>query len=172
MQGILHIISIALSFMMRILMCCLIPYLYDWIIQLPRYKGKYRWKTQTICKLVIETITGVSFHSVRPNWLKNPQTGKNMELDCFNPTMAIALEYNGKQHYVYTPCFHTGTEPNNTHTSGMRKFELQVYRDELKKSLCDKEGISLIIVPYTIPTYEISSYILQKLILVKKGRYI
>lgn len=49
---------------------------------------------------------GVKFNPARPDWLKNPHTGRNMELDCYNEKLGIAVEYNGRQHYEYSPHFH------------------------------------------------------------------
>lgn len=140
--GIVHIIKIVAYYY--------IPYL----------NIKAKWKMQHLSKLLIEYITGVSFVSVRPEWLKNPMTGRNLELDCYNDELSIALEYNGKQHYKYTPRFHKSTE----------EFELQVYRDILKKKLCNKNGVDLIIVPYTVQKEEICSYILRKLYRIKEAR--
>ena len=140
--GIMHIIHIVAYYY--------IPYLHI----------KAKWKMQHLSKLLIEYITDVSFISVRPDWLKNPMTGKNLELDCYNDELSIALEYNGKQHYKYTPRFH----------KSMEEFELQVYRDILKKKLCNKNGVDLIIVPYTVQKEEICSYILRKLYRIKEAR--
>jgi hypothetical protein len=32
---------------------------------------------------------------VRPDFLKNPATGRNLEIDCFNNQLKIGLEYQG-----------------------------------------------------------------------------
>ena len=78
--------------------------------------------------------------NIRPNFLKNPESGKNLELDIFDSRTKIALEYNGIQHYKFPNSFHK-TE---------QVFYDQVYRDTLKAELTEKEGIILIVVPYTI----------------------
>jgi hypothetical protein len=46
--------------------------------------------------LTLEILTGYRFKSVRPGWLENPLTGRNLELDCYNEYLKLALEYNGK----------------------------------------------------------------------------
>jgi hypothetical protein len=127
---------------------------------------------QTLCSLIIEALTGKRFVSIRPDWLKNPLTGRNMEIDHYNEELHLGIEYNGKQHYVYTPHFHKDgySSYDKGIVPGTRHFELQVFRDELKKSLCDRHGITLIIVPYTIDRYHLVSYILSKLILVQEHR--
>lgn len=61
------------------------------------------------------------------------------------------VEYNGRQHYEYTPQFH----------SNRQDFDDQVQRDRLKLKLCRKHGIKLIIVPYTVT--DIQGYLKKKL---------
>jgi hypothetical protein len=81
--------------------------------------------------------------NIRPSFLRNPETGKNLELDCYNEEYAIAVEYNGIQHYKYPSAFHK-TE---------KEFTDQIYRDRLKKKLCDEAGVYLISVPYWVDIY-------------------
>ena len=91
-----------------------------------------------MCKRVIERISKRSFTKVRPNILVNPKTNRNLELDLYNDTLKIAVEYNGIQHYEYTKRFHK--------TYG--DFRRQQERDILKKQLCKDHGVFLIIVTY------------------------
>ena len=37
-------------------------------------------------------------YNYRPDWLKNPLTGKNLELDIYYPELKLAVEFNGMQH--------------------------------------------------------------------------
>ena len=78
--------------------------------------------------------------NIRPNFLKNPKTGRNLELDMFDPITKIAIEYNGEQHYHFVPKFN----------SNKQDVESQKERDILKRKLCEENGIILITVPYTI----------------------
>jgi len=155
---------------MYLLSCCLIPYFYTYVVS--NYTGDKRWKMQTMCKIILTSLTGEQFISIRPQWLRNPLTGKNIELDMYNERLSLACEYNGRQHYEYTPHFHKERycAYDKKIVDGMRHFELQVYRDDLKKTLCDKNGVTLIIIPYTISPYDLVSYIHSKLSLVKKHR--
>lgn len=78
--------------------------------------------------------------NVRPNFLRNPESGKALELDCYIPEYKLAVEYNGIQHYKFPSAYHK-TE---------KEFYDQLYRDRLKKKLCDEEGVYLIPVPYWV----------------------
>ena len=95
------------------------------------------------------------FPSKRPDFLRNPVTGgnRNLELDCFNENIRLAVEYNGKQHYEYIPYFHRTKDA----------FYNQVYRDEMKRRACSDNGITLITVPYTVPVSEIEKFLVQQL---------
>lgn len=108
-----------------------------------------KWKNEEICRNVLEDIFMQEFPSVRPDFLVNPYTGKNLELDCYNAELRLACEYNGKQHYMYTPFFHNSEED----------FIKQVYRDNLKKRLCYENDIELISVPYFMNEQQIRYYI-------------
>lgn len=112
-------------------------------------------KGEQLCRQVIQDIYGVPFYCVRPIFLKNPETGRNLELDLYNDDLKLAIEYNGQSHYVF---------PNNFHKTE-EEFINQVRRDQFKLEMCDKNGIYLITVPYHIPLeYEsIKNYILQHL---------
>lgn len=105
-----------------------------------RKNGKLS-KGEMICKQVMEEIYGVPFYCVRPNFLKNPETGRNLELDMYNDSLKIAVEYNSSQHYVFPNTFHKTYE----------EFINQVRRDQFKVETCDKNGVYLITVPHNIP---------------------
>lgn len=68
--------------------------------------------------------------------------------------MRLAIEYNGVQHYKYSPYFHRNKE----------SFHNQKYRDYMKKVMCKDNGITLIEVPYTIKPDDIESYLEKELV--------
>lgn len=78
--------------------------------------------------------------NTRPSFLRNPKTGKCLELDVYDQITRTAVEYNGAQHYKYPNTFHKTEE----------EFNEQIYRDKLKKKLCKKENVKLIVVPYSV----------------------
>ena len=96
------------------------------------------------------------FPNVRPNFMFNPETGSNLELDMFNPDLRLACEYNGKQHYQFNSYVHRNY--NN--------FIKQTRRDDIKRNICKKLGIDLIEVPYTISHKNIPDFLSQKLKLI------
>jgi len=67
----------------------------------------------------------------RPDWLRNPETGYNLELDFWIPDLSAGIEVQGIQHQQYTPFFHR-TEAN---------FQAQLERDALKRQLCEQRGV-------------------------------
>ncbi len=106
-----------------------------------------------VCRRTLEAIFHRPFPTKRPSFLKNPETGRSLELDCYNEGLKLALEYNGAQHYEY---------PNTFHKT-KKEFSYQVRRDNYKKDLCKQNGILLLIVPHTISKKEIPHYIQNKL---------
>jgi hypothetical protein len=114
-------------------------------------------KGEIECRRVLEKMFKKPFPKVRPNFLKNPITSENsdinLELDCYNDELKIGVEYNGIQHYKYTPFFHKSKE----------SFHNQKYRDYLKRDLCEKNGIRLIEVPYTVKVEDIEGFLVKNL---------
>uniref|UniRef100_A0A6C0CZU6 Uncharacterized protein n=1 Tax=viral metagenome TaxID=1070528 RepID=A0A6C0CZU6_9ZZZZ len=110
-------------------------------------------KGEKVCKEFMEEYFGKPFEKVRPHFLQNPVTRENLELDCYNEELKLAIEYNGRQHYEYTPFMHSTKET----------FYAQQYRDLIKQELCKKNGIDLITVPYKIPESAIPDYIQSEL---------
>ena len=92
-------------------------------------------KNENECKNIIEKLTGEHFTRERPKFLNK------LEYDCYNDDLKLALEYNGIQHYEYSPFFHS----NNR-----KKFEKQKENDKLKKELSHQNRIYLIVVPHWI----------------------
>ena len=108
---------------------------------------------EKICAEVMEGIYGRKFKRVRPDFLRNPETGQNLEIDCYNDELKIGVEYNGIQHYVW---------PNYT-GSTKDEFIQQLRRDKFKVDACDQNGVYLITVPYTVPNSMIRDYIIYYL---------
>ncbi len=106
-------------------------------------------KNEKECKRILEKILNVEFKSVRPDFLKNPKTKKNLELDMYNEDLQLALEYQGVQHRKYSPYFH----------KKYTDFLLQLERDKFKKEICRQKNIKLICVPDNIKFNKLEYYI-------------
>jgi len=115
----------------------------------PPPKEKKESKGEKACRKFMEDYYGVEFKNTRPSFLVNPKTKRKLELDVYNEELKIAVEYNGIQHYEYTPYFHKSKED----------FENQKYRDKIKAKLCKQNGIHLIVVKYDVPIDEIPEYL-------------
>jgi hypothetical protein len=114
-------------------------------------KGTY--KNEERCREIIQEIYNLPFKKVRPDFLKNPKTGRNLELDMYNDVLKIALEYNGIQHRTYAPYFHKSP----------LDYDAQVERDALKIKRCGEEGVTLITVPDTVRYNEMEAFIRSEL---------
>lgn len=116
-------------------------------------ENKFDSRGEIECRRFLETIFQMPFPKARPDFLQNPVTGYNLEIDCFNPTLRLGVEYNGQQHYSFSSFFHRNVEASTN----------QKYRDELKRRICEENGITLIEVPYTIKINDIGPYLHLKL---------
>lgn len=111
--------------------------------------GTRRSKPEEICKQTLERIYKKKFSRIRPDWLRNPETNRCLELDCYNEELQIACEYNGIQHYKWP----------NQYSMTKEEFLAQNRRDNFKIDTCDALGIYLITVPYNVPYDLIPDYI-------------
>lgn len=108
----------------------------------PTTRGLYASKSEHYAIISLEWIyPGKRFTKIRPNWLKNPATNRNLELDGYNESLQLAIEYNGEQHDVWPNCFHRTK----------RDFDAQQKRDKLKRRLCEKHGVALLVIPSWVP---------------------
>jgi hypothetical protein len=121
--------------------------------QRPRTAPKESYGEKTCREVLVEHFQR-PFPNARPGFMSNPVTGGkyNLELDCYNDELKLAVEYNGEQHYNYIPFFHRNKEA----------FYNQKYRDEMKRNRCKELGITLIEVPYTEKN-RIREYLKEKL---------
>ena len=111
-------------------------------------------KGESICKAYLQRRFNKPFTNQRPKYMFNSVTGKSLELDCYNKDLGLAVEYNGKQHYEYIPFLHKNNKLN---------FVYPQYRDKLKREVCQKLGIRLISVPYTVSNKDIPIFLQSEL---------
>ena len=112
-------------------------------------------KGEAECRRVLQSIFKKPFPTQRPDFLRNPVTGGNfnLELDCYNAELGLAVEYNGVQHYKYSPYFHRSKD----------HFLNQKYRDDMKRRMCNDNRIVLIVVPHTVKLPDIRKFLVQQL---------
>jgi hypothetical protein len=93
-------------------------------------------KSEPLFREVLEEVMSrfgkFEFPKIRPDWLKNPETGKSLEIDCFNEELEIGFELQGAQHYK--PIKHWG---------GEKAFARTIRRDNHKLTECRKRGVYL-----------------------------
>ena len=92
---------------------------------------------ERIVRAYFEAVFQVSFLRVRPNFLKNPKTGENLELDGYNKDLGIAFEHQGRQHFSPKDFFKWGHEEKS----------LRIRLDQLKRNLCAEAGVKLVEIP-------------------------
>lgn len=63
-------------------------------------KENYYYENE-LYKFISSKLTGVKIErNIRPEWLKNDKSGKNQELDIYIPSLNIAVEYQGRHHFI------------------------------------------------------------------------
>lgn len=109
-----------------------------------------KWKGESLACDALEEIYHVPFERNKfYEFLTNPETGRPLQLDCYNATYKLGLEFQGVQHYSYPNPFHKTQE----------EFIKQVRRDQYKVDVCDRNDIYLITVPYNVPYDRIKEYV-------------
>ena len=104
--------------------------------------------SERICRALLERMTGVCFPKARPPWLRSKRGGQ-MEFDGYAPSLGLAFEYHGEQHYARSPFFHRGP----------RAFKQRQQDDEQKRRLCRRRKVTLLEVPYWIPHHQVQVYL-------------
>lgn len=106
--------------------------------------------SEAISIFIMEQLTKKNFHKTRQ------VLPSGLELDGYNDELKLAIEYNGSQHYIYTPTLFHREEGS---------FEAQQNRDQKKKNECIELGIELITIHYKLNTFDkIREYIESKLL--------
>jgi hypothetical protein len=85
----------------------------------------------------------------RPMWLGG------LELDCYNENLRLAAEYQGIQHYEFTPFFHDNDPA---------RFVAQMHRDERKREYVHDAWVTLLEIPYTVHHSQIRAHVRRELV--------
>jgi hypothetical protein len=108
----------------------------------PRSKAEARIIAQ------LEKITNTKFPTAYPAWLV--WKGAQLELDGYNGV--IAIEFSGPLHTKWKPSF----EPYGA-------YYRRLVKDVVKRRLCEKNGVPLIVVDYTMPEQHWANYLKSRL---------
>ena len=97
-----------------------------------------------IRSLLQELIPGHVFESTKPDWNKNPETGRLLELDCYAPNLktarypnGFAVEVQGIHHHKYCSFRH----------KSLADFEKYQRRDQYTRMNCENNGVYLLETP-------------------------
>jgi hypothetical protein len=101
---------------------------------------------------LLEHLAGVPFPKTRPKWLKNAR-GNQMELDGYAPSLRLAFEYQGHQHYRRVSIFQ----------SSAAEFRKRQEDDEKKNRLCRERDIKLLLIPHHVPHEKLQEYLAKQL---------
>jgi len=92
-----------------------------------------------IRNILIEMFTQDGFiEEMKFEWLVNPKTNRQMRMDFYIPSINTCIEYQGMQHYKHTHWFHKDDYA----------FEQSIYRDNIKKQLCEENNVRLVYITY------------------------
>lgn len=134
----------------------------------PPKKKKKTYRYEEKCRGIFQEIFGVPFKSERPDFLKNPVTGRNLELDGVNYSIrtpmgfGLAFEYDGAQHSQMSRKYHRSVS----------EFHYQVKKDTFKDIMCRKQGLLLIRIPSFVHFSSLETYIRQQLRKAQMGHYL
>lgn len=107
-------------------------------------RSQFKSFPEYICAKTLSEYFGRDLqYNIRPNWLKNPKTGRNLEADVYDPVNRLLLEYDGPQH----------TEENEYFGVDEEKLLSQKERDKLKRDICKELNIKFIAVDCTVDSY-------------------
>ena len=126
----------------------------------PKRTKKEIWKNEERCRQIFQKLFDKPFESCRPDFLKNPVTGSNLEIDGYNEELKLGMEVQGKQHSEFVPYFHR--------KGGAKEFEYQVKKDDYKAKKCKLEGIDLICIPHYISPDHLEKYIVREIRKIKR----
>ncbi len=99
---------------------------------------------------LLEKLTGEKFPTVNPEWLI--WEGKTLELDGYNRKMGLAIEFSGPLHTKFFP-------KQESYSS----YFSRVVKDVVKRRMCKKHGVYLIVVDTSLPRPLWNDYLKSRL---------
>ncbi len=115
----------------------------DKIKNLKKYPAS---KAEDYVRHQLQLITGKSFPTVNPAWLK--YNNKTMELDGYNRQLSMGFEFQGPMHTIFDPRIEKYSD-----------YKERIFKDQLKKKICEDKGTHLIVIDFRIPQGYINDYL-------------
>jgi hypothetical protein len=103
---------------------------------IPSKNNGMEFPSEKKCREIIEEYFQAPFPK-ESKFCKNPMTKSWLELDGYNPELKIAFEYQGEQHY----------DENHRFWKTKKEYRDQKFRDNVKRLVCKRRGIDLIVIP-------------------------
>jgi hypothetical protein len=120
--------------------------------------GGERSKLESRIIRIAEEETGLSFPQAHPDWLRDPKSRANLELDGYNADAKIAIEVQGP--------LHTGQSKDESYA----RYKKRVARDQFKVARCTERGIALIVVDYRMTDAGARVYLKSRLYDIARSR--
>jgi len=93
-------------------------------------------RAEKMVKYILECLIDKKFEKIRPDELKYPETGRNLEIDMYNQELNLGFEYQGEQHFNKVSKFKTTDEI----------LKKQKEHDLFKQNRCKEIGMNLIFI--------------------------
>jgi hypothetical protein len=109
-----------------------------------------RSKSEAAVIKIAEELLGCKLPTINPAWLL--WEGKQLELDGYCAEDKIALEFSGPQHTKWYP-----------EKESYIKYYQRITKDIVKRKLCKKRGVNLIVIDMTLPRTAWRDYLRARL---------
>jgi len=106
-----------------------------------KYEQPHRSKGEEKLLSILQTI--LPFHKIIEQ-----HTVEGKRYDFYIPKLNLAIEYNGIQHYKQNDLFH------GKNFAGIYNLESELKNDILKVDIANKNGFTVLAIPYNIPLNE------------------
>lgn len=113
-------------------------------------KNNPRSKSEEHVIKLLEELTGKTFPTVYPSWLK--YHGRILELDGYNEDLKLAIEFSGPLHTKWFP----QKEP-------YQKYFDRISKDQFKIKTCLKHNVELFVLDMSLPKTHWRNYLCSRL---------